>query len=95
MTWGFIWLMFVLKIPILMLLGIVYWAVKQSGEPAEDDAEKVGVIARPHPPTRPRRRGRPRGPHGDGVALPAPPRIRPVTAIGAEAAAREHTESQG
>jgi hypothetical protein len=91
MTWGFIWLMFVLKIPIAMLLGIVWWAVKSSEDPAEDGADKIGVVSRPHPPAHPRRR-RPRGPHGDATALPAPPRIRPVTAIGAEAAAREHTE---
>src|SRR6266508_3818033 len=32
-TWGFIWLMFILKIPIVALLTIVWWAVKQETEP--------------------------------------------------------------
>jgi hypothetical protein len=73
-TWGFIWLMFVLKIPILMLLGIVWWAVKQEQDPAEDVPPQM-VPARPHPPERPRRK-RPRGPHGDAAVLPSPPRVR-------------------
>ena len=80
MTWGFIWLMFVLKIPILMLLGIVWWAVKQTPEPDDEDAPLEPVRARPHPPQVPRRR-RPRGPHGDAV-LPAPPRVRTTVARG-------------
>jgi hypothetical protein len=73
-TWGFIWLMFVLKIPILMLLGIVWWAVRQEHDPSEDvPPEKVP--ARPHPPERPKPI-RPRGPHGDAAILPSPPRVR-------------------
>jgi hypothetical protein len=76
MTWGFIWLMFVLKIPILMLLGIVWWAVHQTDESVDDDPpEKVRV--RPHPPELPPRR-RPRGPHGEDAQLPSPPRVRTV-----------------
>jgi hypothetical protein len=75
MTWGFIWLMFVLKIPILMLLGIVWWAVRQETDPAEDAPPPETVRARPHPPELPRRT-RPRGPHGDSAALPSPPRVR-------------------
>ena len=75
MTWGFIWLMFVLKIPIVMLLGIVWWAVHQEDNPAEDlPPEKVP--ARPHPPERSPHK-RPRGPHGDAAILPSPPRVRP------------------
>ena len=81
MTWGFIWLMFVLKIPILMLLGIVWWAVKQTPEPDDEDAPLEPVRARPHPPKIPRRR-RPRGPHGNDAVLPAPPRVRTTVARG-------------
>ena len=33
MTWGFIWLMLVLKLPIAALLYIVWWAVHQDTEP--------------------------------------------------------------
>jgi hypothetical protein len=75
-TWGFIWLMFVLKIPILMLLGIVWWAVRQTDETTDDVPPEL-VRARPHPPELPRHR-RPRGPHGDEAILPAPPRVRTV-----------------
>jgi hypothetical protein len=89
MTWGFIWLMFILKIPIFGLFGIVYWAWRQTDEPAPPETARVKPDPRPHPPTKPKRK-RPRGPHGDPAALPAPPRVRPVTAIAPALAAREH-----
>ena len=73
MSWGFIWLMFVLKIPILMLFGIVWWAVRKCDEPAPP--EPVAVRPRPHP-RKPRRRPRPRDPHGGPAVLPGPPRSR-------------------
>ena len=80
-AWGFIWLMFILKIPILMLFGIVYWAWKQEPDYADDESPGGGGAKnRPHPPRRPRRR--PRGPHGDPAPLPAPPRSRKVRARG-------------
>jgi hypothetical protein len=72
MTWGFIWLMLVLKIPIAALLYIVWWAIQQDtesdvGNPDGDGGTKVRPRddRRPLPPRPPRRRG----PHGD----PAPP----------------------
>ena len=77
MTWGFIWLMFVLKIPILMLFGLVWWAVKHSDEPAAGEPARPSPAPHPHRPRRPRRRPRPRGPrHGETAALPSPPRVR-------------------
>jgi hypothetical protein len=84
MGWGFVWLMLVLKIPIAMLLYIVWWAVKQTDEePASgstgDGGSKVPV--HPHDPfPRPPRRG----PHAE-ASPPSPPRVRPVNAK-----AREH-----
>jgi len=79
MGWGFVWLMLVLKIPIAMLLYIVWWAIKQTDEePASGSSDDGGskVPAHPHGPfPRPPRRG----PHGDAAPLP-PPRIRHVTA---------------
>jgi hypothetical protein len=81
MTWGFIWLMFILKIPILGLFGIVWWAVRQTAEP-KDDHPVVGPAPaprHPRPPRTPRRRDR--GPHGDPLPLP-PSRTRSVTAYG-------------
>jgi hypothetical protein len=78
-TWGFVWLMLALKIPLIGLIAIVWWAVKQK---PEDDAssEDDGGVKRAHPhsprpfPRRPRR-----GPHGD-PAPPPPARVRSVRA---------------
>jgi hypothetical protein len=78
MTWGFLWLMVALKIPIAALLYLVWWAVKQTPEEAEpasggDGGSKIDHPRRPFP-RHPRR-----GPHGD--PLPAsPPRVRTVVA---------------
>lgn len=79
MTWGMIWLMLVLKIPIAALLYLVWWAVHQDTEPDVDsDGGDGGTKVYPHdggrrpvPPRLPRRRG----PHGD-PATPSPPRTR-------------------
>ena len=37
MTWGFIWMIVVLKIPIAALLWLVWWAVHAEPEPAADE----------------------------------------------------------
>jgi hypothetical protein len=77
MTWGFIWLMLVLKIPIAALLYIVWWAVHQTEPDVGGSDEDGGTKVHPHddrrplPPRLPRRRG----PHGD-PAPPSPPRTR-------------------
>ncbi len=90
MTWGFIWLMFILKIPIIGLLSIVWWAIKSSDEePRPEETVRPVRPPRPHPPRRPKRR-RPRGPHGDPAAVPSPPRVRPVSAVARGRSAREH-----
>ncbi len=87
MTWGFLWLMLALKIPIGGLLYIVWWAVHQT-----DDAQDVpdsgdGGAKRPVNPRGPRPL-HPRGPlprtprrgsHG-GPAPASPPRVRSVVA---------------
>jgi hypothetical protein len=83
MTWGFIWLMLVLKIPIAALLYIVWWAVHQDteddgGNTDGDGGTKVhphGDGRKPLGPRPPRRRG----PH-DGLAPPAPARTRTTVA---------------
>jgi hypothetical protein len=75
-AWGFIWIMLILKIPLVALLWIVWWAVHSTPDPGAtgDDDGGLGV---PHPhdpaplPPAPRRRG----PHGEPV-LPSPPRTR-------------------
>lgn len=83
MTATFIFLMIGLKIPILMLLYLVWWAIKQSPENAGDKGGGSPVTNPPdrHPRRRPPRPPR-RGPH-HGAALPgSPPRVRSVTARG-------------
>ena len=78
MEWGFIWIMFVLKIPLIALLWLVWWAVKQTDQPTgtgDDGGSPVPRHPRPAAPTHPRRRG----PHGDPSA-PPPARVRTTTA---------------
>ena len=79
MGWTFFWMMIVLKVPIVALLAIVWWAIRQEPETSgEDPAERIRK--RPHPPGW--RPGRPRrGPHGDPAPLP-PPRVRTTVARG-------------
>ena len=82
MGWTMLYLFVFLKIPILALFWIVWWAVHQDTEADEDHGGDGGSRRerkpRPHPleplPRTPRR-----GPHGDPLPLP-PPRVRPVTA---------------
>jgi hypothetical protein len=80
MDWGFIWLMFVLKIPIVALLLIVWWAIRS--EPEQTDApgpDDGGTKTRRRHPRRPFPRRPRRGPHGDPAAAP-PARTRSVVA---------------
>ncbi|MDQ3675684.1 MAG: hypothetical protein M3401_02600, partial [Actinomycetota bacterium] len=66
MSATFIFIMVVLKLPIALLLYIVWWAVKATPEneapPVDEDG---GTKTRPRPHPRPRRPRPPRrGPHG-------------------------------
>jgi hypothetical protein len=80
LSWGFIWLMLVLKIPIVALLWLVWWAVRAAPEqePAARD-DDGGIRSAPRHPRRPFPRTPRRGPHGDPAPLP-PPRVRTVQA---------------
>jgi hypothetical protein len=78
-TWGFIWLMFILKIPIVALLTIVWWAVKAEPEPAASDGHG-GIGRHPDRPSPRWPKPRRRGPHGAPLP-PSPPRVR-TAAIG-------------
>jgi hypothetical protein len=78
-TWGFIWLMLALKVPIAALIYIIWWAIKQDPEETPpSDGDGGQRRKRPHPrqpfPRRPRR-----GPHGDPAPFP-PARVRTVRA---------------
>jgi hypothetical protein len=80
----FIWMFVVLKIPIVALLALVWWAIKEP-EPVGAD-EDDGGSRRPDPhrgPSLPRPPRR--GPHA-GQPLPAPPRVRTGAVAG-----RDHT----
>ena len=62
--WELIWLMLIMKIPILYLCWVVYWAVKAEPRDEEPVATLVPADDGP-PPWRPRRGPRrPAGPHG-------------------------------
>jgi hypothetical protein len=80
MEWtGFLFLMLALKIPLAMLLYLVWWAIRQTpdeeGVPrGGDGGSRVDDPPRRSHPRRPRR-----GPHGD-PAPAAPPRVRTTVA---------------
>ncbi len=88
-AWTFIWLMFILKIPIVGLFLIVRWAVRQVPEATTEEDGGIGFRPRPRHPHHPRPRvgGRSpiasrRGPHRGTPALLPPPRIRTAAARG-------------
>jgi deoxycytidine triphosphate deaminase len=61
-TWGFVWLMLALKIPLIGLICIVWWAIKQEPDEASQRDDDGGIKrGRPHPrkpfPRPPRRSG--------------------------------------
>lgn len=95
MDWTFLYLMVFLKLPIVALFWIVWWAVKAEPEADADDADAQddggGGSKRPREPSGPRPRSR--GPHGS-PRLPAPARTRPVTAKGRTLEPRPRTHSR-
>jgi hypothetical protein len=90
MEWTMFFLFVALKVPLLTLCWLVWWAIRQTDEPAQEPGEG-GAKVRAHPlgplPRPPRR-----GPHGDPAPLP-PPRVRIVTARAREGT--ERTSSAG
>jgi hypothetical protein len=79
MSWTFLYLMVFLKLPIIALLYLVWWAVRQQPEQGDqeggDDDGGSRRPRHPRPPLRPLPR---RGPH-HGARPPAPPsRVRAV-----------------
>lgn len=80
--WTFLWLMLFLKLPIVGLLGLVWWAVRQKPpETVPVTRDDGGIKPRPRHPHRPGPSRVPRvprrGPHG-GLAAPPPARVRTV-----------------
>jgi hypothetical protein len=72
--------MLALKIPLIGLIYLVWWAIKQKpdDEPASRD-DDGGIKRHPHHRPRPFPRHPRRGPHGDPAPLP-PTRVRTVRA---------------
>ncbi|HSZ69643.1 MAG TPA: hypothetical protein VK756_04710 [Solirubrobacteraceae bacterium] len=86
-AWTFIWLMVILKIPIVALFLLVRWAIRQTPEEASQEDGGIGFAAGPRPrhPHRPHSRlphAPRRGPHRGASALRPPARIRSVVARG-------------
>ncbi len=77
--WTFVYLMVVLKIPIALLLYIVWWAVHQVPDTEPEQQSGDGGVRRTVHPRGPLPRSPRRGPHGGSVVAP-PPRTRSVTA---------------
>jgi hypothetical protein len=73
-----LYLFVALKVPLLMLFWLIWWAVRQEPELEDTGGDGGQRRARPHPPPRLPHTPR-RGPHGDPLPLP-PPRVRPVSA---------------
>jgi hypothetical protein len=67
MTWELIWMLVILKIPVVYLCMVVWWAIRSEPRPPEPSVETVRAEPEPPPgrrfsraqPPRPRR-----GPHG-------------------------------
>jgi hypothetical protein len=90
-AWTFVWLFFILKIPIVALFFLIRWAVREPAEAVpNDDGGGIGPRSRPlhphHPRSRPGGRGGGRGPiiprrgpHGDPTPA-SPVRVRTVIA---------------
>jgi hypothetical protein len=73
--WALFYMMVILKIPIIALLWIVWWAVKQEPEPV-DGEPRERLHRGPDHPRRPRRPSPPRrGPHAEAPPV-TPKRIR-------------------
>jgi hypothetical protein len=74
--WELIFLMFLMKIPIVYLCAVVWWAVKAEPRPEEGAALRAEVDPEPPSPFYSRFRARPRrprnGPHGSPVRRPQP-----------------------
>jgi hypothetical protein len=87
-AWTFLWLMLALKIPILGLLLLVRWAIRQTPEEATGGDGGIGPthptpgpLHPHHPRSRLPRLPRSRGPHGGAPLLP-PARVRTAVARG-------------
>ena len=72
--WAFIFLMLIMKVPVVYLGTVIWWAVQEPKPP--EGAAKLAELPEPLQPWRPwrlrRRPGPRRGPHGSPVRRPLP-----------------------
>ena len=89
MTWGFLWLMLALKLPLAALIYLVWWAIKQEPEDTSSTDDDGGIKRqpRPHP-----RKPFPRPPAPRSRTATRRPRRPPACAPPAPAPARSGTE---
>ena len=66
-----VFLMLILKLPVLYLGAVVYWAVKAHPRHLEGALPTAREDVDPHPDWSRRPRRRPRGPHGSRSRVPA------------------------
>jgi hypothetical protein len=64
MVWEIVFLMVILKIPIIYLCVVVYWAIRGERGPAEPALLVARPDIEPRSPWSPRSGGRRTGPHG-------------------------------
>ena len=85
MLWFSIWFMLILKLPIVYLAYVIWWAVKDPPEPspgpwlsAAEPGDGGGGVPGPERRRLPRHPlpGRRPGPHGTPVRRPLPQRVR-------------------
>ena len=80
MTWGFLWLMLALKLPLAALIYLVWWAIKQEPDESSSSDDDGGIKRHRSASAASRSRAVPRrGPHGDPAPHP-PARVRTVRA---------------
>jgi hypothetical protein len=79
--WTFFYLMVFLKLPIVALLYLVWWAIHQTPEPpGEDGGDDDGGSGRPRHPRPPLHPLPRRGPRHGSRPPASPPRVRAVAA---------------
>jgi hypothetical protein len=69
MTWELIWMLVILKIPVVYLCLVVWWAIRSEPKPLEPALRPAPIDPEPRPGRPPSRIGSgsrrpPRGPHG-------------------------------
>jgi hypothetical protein len=79
-VWELIWLMVIMKIPILYLCWVVYWAIKSDRQPDEPALLVAASDDSDPTPWRPRSHPRRPGPHGRPARRYARTRRAPVRA---------------